>query len=83
MGETERGELLIEAAMAITGPDPDLLYDLACTRALAGDTDQALAYLEQAIDTGFRTFTHIEQDPDLASLRTDPRYADLMGSHGR
>jgi len=82
-GRVRQGELLMEAALAITGPDPDLLYDLACARALDGDTDRALALLEQAIDTGFRPFEHIERDPDLASVRHDPRYVDLLGRRGR
>jgi arylsulfatase A-like enzyme len=82
-GETDRSEMLTEATLAVMGPDPDVLYDLACTRALLGDTDASLTRLEEAIEAGFRNWEHIERDPDLQSIRTDPRYVRLMGSYGR
>lgn len=49
-------------------------YDLACFRALAGDTDGALTALEKAISLGFIDTSHITSDPDLVSLRNTPRY---------
>ncbi len=82
-GDTANAELLIESALSMVGTDPDMVYDLACTRALQGDADAALGWLDRAIAAGFRKWEHIEQDPDLVSLRNDPRYAELMRSHGR
>jgi hypothetical protein len=82
-GEVERGEVLVEAAMAIAGPDADMLYDLACTRAVLGDVDSALTRLGEAVEAGFRNWEHIEQDLDLESVRSDPRYAELLRKHGR
>jgi len=83
-GEGAEGELLLEAALAAAeGTDAELIYDLACARALAGDTGGALDRLSQAIDAGYHSWAHIEQDPDLVSIRGDPRYGALLGAHGR
>jgi len=45
------------------------LYNIACCEALLGNIDAALATLTQAINSGYRDIQHMEQDPDLNSLR--------------
>lgn len=44
------------------------LYNVACCEALLGNVDSALAYLTQAVNSGYRNVQHIEQDPDLNLL---------------
>jgi len=56
----------------------DALYNLACGLALKGSTDAALASLEQAITAGFKAKYLLDGDPDLASIRTDPRFRQLL-----
>lgn len=58
----------------VTSPDAGLAYDHACCLALAGRKDDALAKLQYAIAAGFQDLDHLEKDPDLASLRGDPRW---------
>ena len=53
----------------------DELYDAASCYALAGNVDRGFAMLDQAIDAGLRSTTTVEQDPALATLRSDPRWA--------
>jgi putative intracellular protease/amidase/Flp pilus assembly protein TadD len=50
-------------------------YNLACARARGGDSEGALAALEQAVKLGFRNRTLAENDDDLRSIRGDPRFA--------
>jgi len=45
------------------------LYNIACCDALLGNIDSALAYLSQAISSGYRNLQHIEKDEDLVNLR--------------
>jgi hypothetical protein len=52
----------------------DAAYGQACCLALAGDKDAALTRLRAAKDLGFKRVSEAEADPDLASLRGDPRW---------
>lgn len=56
----------------------DLHYDLACSFALLGRSDDAFASLARALDLGFDSLPILEADDDLRSLRADPRYAALL-----
>ncbi len=53
-------------------------YNLACTLALLGRPDQALAELEQAAELGYTDGPAMEADEDLASLRELPRFRALL-----
>jgi hypothetical protein len=58
----------------IPSPEPDTAYNRACCLALAGRKDDAFTWLQYAIKAGFRSLDQIAKDPDLASLRGDPRW---------
>ncbi len=53
-------------------------YNLACSYAVLGMTEPALAALQRALDLGYRQIDHIRRDPDLKSLRHDPRFIRLL-----
>jgi len=55
-------------------------YNVACILALKGDRDGALSVLREAVDHGLQPALDlsIEKDPDLGSLRRDPRFAALV-----
>jgi len=60
---------------------PSTFYNLACTHALLGDTEEAFALLEAAIERGNSTPGERAKqkewargDPDLEALRADPRF---------
>jgi tetratricopeptide (TPR) repeat protein len=82
-GDVKRAEALVLAAAEIGPADADHWYDLACARSLQGDRDEALRYLSRSIEAGYRNWGWIEQDPDLAAVRGDRRYAELLSTHGR
>jgi Tetratricopeptide repeat len=54
-------------------------YNIACARALQGHKDEALAWLEKALNAGFREES-LHTDTDLDSLRNDPRFKKLLGA---
>jgi len=79
-----RGE---EARGVLVGidPRPALYYNLACTYALLGEAELALDYLGRDLEENHRTRgSRVRQvewargDPDLASLRSDPRFERLL-----
>ena len=86
----QRGDLALAIRIwerALAGPDAMpaegggrrvVLYNLACAQARAGQKEAALDRLGQAIAAGFGPRETVAGDDDLASLRTDPRFAALL-----
>lgn len=68
-------------------PGPGTYYNLACTWALLGEADTALAYLKRDLETNYPTARALARqrdwarsDPDLESIKHDPRFLALVGS---
>ncbi len=68
-------------------PVPSLYYNIACTHALLGEKELALDYLERDLDENHPTagarrqkLEWTRKDPDLASLRGEPRYERMVGA---
>jgi tetratricopeptide (TPR) repeat protein len=55
-----------------------LYYNLACAEALLGETDAAIEHLDAAIQGNRSLAAYAPEDKDLASLRDDPRFAELL-----
>ena len=53
-------------------------YNAACALALLGRKEEAFEWLQDAIDKGFDNRRLLRTDPDLNSLRSDPRYARML-----
>ena len=53
-------------------------YNIACGYALLDSKDDSLHWLEKAVEMGYKNHAHIEKDPDLALLRREVRYLDLV-----
>jgi putative intracellular protease/amidase len=58
----------------------DALFNLACAYARKGNKDEALNKLRLAVAAGFKRKWQIEGEADLASLRGDDRYRQLLAS---
>ena len=55
-----------------------LLYNLACAEAMLGEAGEAVEHLRQAIADRPTLADDARGDPDFASLRQDPRFAELL-----
>jgi len=55
-------------------------YNVACAHALMRNRDRALDWLAKSITMGFRQFDHARRDPDLESIREDPRFEAILRS---
>jgi serine/threonine protein kinase/tetratricopeptide (TPR) repeat protein len=75
--EAARAELN-EAAMRTASVDPDIAYAVASVYALEGERDQAFAWLERSAALGNENKPCFEHDPNLASLRDDARFGELI-----
>lgn len=67
-----------EHVLVYAPKDPGLLYNLACAQARAGNTGDALDTLGRSIDNGYKDRKNLVSDPDLASLRGEPRFAEFV-----
>src|SRR5205085_11977015 len=58
--------------------DPLAHYNLACSYALLKRPEQALKTLRRAVELGYRDFRYMREDRDLDSIRSDPRFRQLL-----
>jgi serine/threonine protein kinase/Tfp pilus assembly protein PilF len=65
-------------ALTINPDDPLLLYNISCMYALLGNSNDALACLEKAVDKGYGQKDWVEHDSDLDSLRELPRFKTIL-----
>jgi serine/threonine-protein kinase len=70
--EADRG---IKAALKAAPGNLDVLFDSALILEIEGKRPQSIAALKEALAAGF-SLSIVESEPDLASLRKDPRYDD-------
>jgi len=78
LGRAGDGLYWAERALAIDPEDAGVRYNVACLFALEGKVDRAFECLRDAIRAGFGNRDWICQDPDLANLRSDPRFETLF-----
>jgi thiol-disulfide isomerase/thioredoxin len=53
-------------------------YDIACSFAAEDNSDSAFAWLARAVEWGYADVDISGDDPDLAKVREDPRWDNLM-----
>ncbi len=58
--------------------DPNIAYNLACCQALSRMPDDAIRSLRMAVAAGWRNFGQTSSDPDLASLKSDDRFQQVL-----
>ncbi|HKQ78993.1 MAG TPA: site-2 protease family protein [Blastocatellia bacterium] len=59
--------------------DPEVAYNVACADARAGRADDALAWIERAVEAGYRDVDAMSSDSDLAVLRSRPEFETICG----
>ena len=54
------------------------MYNLACAYGLKGDRSLGIDWLEKAVNAGFDGSDKLRDDPDIASLRGEPRFKSIQ-----
>ena len=74
-----RDALVVDRRLVALRPrDPVAHYNLACSYSNLGRINKGFAALKKALALGFRDVEQIEEDEDLANLRRDPRWNELL-----
>ena len=82
-GSTEEASKVLEELLARRPKEWVTAYEIAVIYCLLGDNDNAFTWLEQAEREHAVGFTFARVDPNLESLRSDPRFAELMNSSSK
>ena len=77
-GDLKEALRLIVQAYETDQTDSKILYNLACFNALEGRKEAAINWLEKAVEAGFYAPVKIQSDPDLAALRPDSRFQEIL-----
>ncbi len=77
-GDWEKALKLFDQVLAEQPNSVRCLYARACTRALKGQTDRAVADLRQAIAADPRVRYQAVNDPDFEKVREEPAFIDII-----
>ena len=77
-GDVAQGRAIVAEALAREPGAWQGEYNAACFEALAGEPEAALAHLRRAVALNRDVIEHAAGDDDLAALRDDPRYAEVV-----
>lgn len=76
-GRFKEGLDIDEQLAGLRPHDATVLYNLACSYSLTGQTEHAFAALHRALAAGYSDFKWMAQDPDLETLRKHPLYDEV------
>jgi quercetin dioxygenase-like cupin family protein len=73
-GDYQEAKERLERVLERDPDDAGMVYNLACAEARLGEAEAALEHLRRAIERQERLRDLAQNDPDLESIRTDPRF---------
>jgi adenylate cyclase len=79
LGRRERALSYAHRALELRPGEFATAYNVACTYSVLGLRDEALEMLDRAVSTGRGDLGWIEHDPDFDSLRSEDRFAAIVG----
>jgi adenylate cyclase len=74
LGRREEALRWLDRALQIDPDKADVQYNVACVLAVAGETERAIGHVRRAMECGYMGMEWMAVDPDLESLRDDPRF---------
>jgi len=76
--DPEAGRKLLEEGLEAWPESPSILYEIGCWEAEYGDKQKALDSLRRALEKEPKIREWMQEDDDLASLRADPLFQQLL-----
>jgi len=79
LGDKEKTREWMERAMLVDPDNINMRYNFACVLSITGDKEAALKVLESSLlNAGEYQLRIVENDPDLDTLRDDPRFDAII-----
>jgi non-specific serine/threonine protein kinase len=83
LGKPDQARKAIERSIRLEPERADIAYLVAAAYALAGDSDEALNWLQTAVERGQQELWWARVDPDLDPVRELPRFQEIMNDWDR
>lgn len=80
LGKTAEAKIWMNQIIT-NAPSAGNYYDAACLYARIGEADEAMQYLRQAFEYGFRRIQHLEVDKDMDTLRDRQDFKELIAKY--
>lgn len=82
IGEEDRAREWVQRALLLDPDNLNMRYNVACTAAYRGETEEAIAILKAWFETvnSATRIRHADADPDLDSLRDDSRFKKMVAT---
>jgi serine/threonine protein kinase/Tfp pilus assembly protein PilF len=77
IGDSAHATTMIRQAVLLSPDDPRVDYLAGQAAEIVGDRDQAISLIAKCIGVGY-SLAEINRNPDLASLRADPRFQQRL-----
>lgn len=81
LGYNEKAMAAMDSIVSRDVERPGVYYDAACLYSRLGMREDALKYMEKALERGFRRFAHIEMDEDLDYIRNTEEFKALISKY--
>lgn len=78
MGQVDRAREWAARALEAGKDEPAIIYNIACLHCLLGEHEEAIDYIERAVEHGYGHRRWLENDADLTALRDHPRFRSLL-----
>lgn len=78
LGQPDEAKEHMRQMLEAAPEDQGCYYNAACLYARMNEQTEALEYLRQALELGYRDFSHIEKDRDLDSIRDKEEFKVLI-----
>jgi TolB-like protein len=82
-GEVDEGLRMLDRCLQISDGEPATLYNAACVYVRTGQHERALGVLSHLAESGWGNPDWTANDPDLAALRSYPRFAAVVAAMRR
>lgn len=79
LGDTIKAIEITDSILKMAN-DPGVYYDAACIYSRMGNKEEAVTYLKQAFEKGFKRIKHILNDNDLDNIRNSSSFKKLLKS---